>query len=263
MLETFSLETYEPIDYRNWIRGKDEARNGINLRRLGLLNDGEWRVWNESRKWRGSRDDPEQEEIVTRHAITLLNYLPGIREVVGTSAMLHDTGMYNLFTGKEWKTLVDKLKAEGKTVETPEIRLPHEFYGCLIAGRVMDRASYPDETYHRDVALTIGGHDTRILPPSESARIVWASDLLWRVSYPCFESYLFDESPEKILSRCEENALCDPRPNRVLGEPELSIGRAEAANSLYFKFKQGCVDILRKKGYERELKKAVNLYEVA
>jgi len=80
-MKKFSIDEYVPIDYRNWLLG-DEARKGVNLRRSGALTSDELLLWESSLSYQDQRDDPGHAEMSTLLGIRLLDYLPGIREVV-------------------------------------------------------------------------------------------------------------------------------------------------------------------------------------
>ena len=51
------IKTYKPLDYKIWILG-NEARKGVNIKRLGILSKEELQIWNESIPYQDQRDDP-------------------------------------------------------------------------------------------------------------------------------------------------------------------------------------------------------------
>ena len=98
------LEDYKPIDYSVWVLG-DEARNGVNIKRLDMLKPNELEIFNAAIPDNDARNDPGQAEIVTYFGLKLLEYLPGIREVVVPACIHHDIG----FAGEDpgaWLKLV-------------------------------------------------------------------------------------------------------------------------------------------------------------
>ncbi|MBU0466795.1 MAG: hypothetical protein KJ718_01365 [Nanoarchaeota archaeon] len=244
----FKLEDYGPIDYRTWILG-DKAREGANIKKSNILTSEELKIWDESIKYQDQRNDPGQGEIVTYFVIKLLNYLKGKREVAVPAAILHDTGFY----GEDptaWKKLVNS----GANTDTEEHRRPHQNRGCLIAGRVLENANYPEE-YHNEIADIIGDHDTRKLPTTDSGKIVRAADLLWRVTYPCVQIYLPELSVKHALTKLEKTSLNLKSPH-TLGETEKQIARIELANTLLFKFGKAAHQVLQE-NYLKELNKVL------
>ena len=261
MAKKFDFNKYKSIDYRKWILG-DRAREGANIKRLGILNEGELKVWNYAIPYQDQRNDPGQGEIVTYFAIEFLKYFKGDRGVVVPTAILHDTGWY-YGDAKAWKKLVkssgmSSVGAILKATDTEEQRRPHQNRGNLIAGRILERAGWP-EKYDKKIADIIGDHDTRKLPTTESGRIVRAADILWRVSYPCLQAYYRDSPVSKILEVCEGTALYMPSP-RNLRSIELEIAKIEMVNTLFFKFGDVAEPVLKLK-YEKELIKIIYLYK--
>jgi len=235
---------YTPIDYKNWTLG-DPAREGINLKRLGLLNQLELAVWENAIPYQDQRDDPGQGEIVTYFTLKLLEFLPGNREVVVPAAILHDTGFYG-YDSDAWKKLV----SSGKKIETEENRRPHQNRGILLAGRILERVNYPEE-YHFEIADIIGDHDTRKLPTTQNGTIVRSADQIWRLTYPCLSIYHPDLNPGETLKKLEESALNLPPPFD-LGRIENQIARLELTNTMLFAFGNGVIPMLSAQ-YKNEL----------
>jgi len=260
MTKKFDFEKYVPLDYRNWVLG-DKAREGANIKKLEILSEDELEIWNLAIPYQDQRDDPGQGEIVAYFAKEFLKYLKGNRKVVVPAAILHDVGWYG-GDAKAWKRLVlskTKLGPEEmqRTIETEEIRRPHQNRGCLITGRILEKAGWP-EKYGNEIADIIGDHDTRRLSATENGEIVRASDLMWRVSHPCLQIYQQNNSAAKILEVTGGTALY-MAPPRNLRETELKIARIEFVNSLFFKFGEPVKTVLGKE-YKKELDKISKFY---
>ena len=73
MVSKFNVESYIPIDYRTWILG-DEARQGINIKRLNILTPQELKLWEASEQYHDARDDAGHAEVVTYFSTILLPY---------------------------------------------------------------------------------------------------------------------------------------------------------------------------------------------
>ncbi|MAG02099.1 hypothetical protein CMI42_02075 [Candidatus Pacearchaeota archaeon] len=234
-----SLKDYKPMDYRDWIIG-DEARNGANIKRLGILNEKELTILEAAIPYQDQRNDPGQAEIVAYFAVKLLDYLPGKREVVVPAAILHDTGFHGGDSG-EWLRLV----RSGEAYETEEKRRPHQNRGCLIAGRVLERVGY-SEKHQNEIADIIGDHDTRKLPTTESGTIMRAADLLWRVTYPHDKLYTHD-LPDCQTREGLRKYVCDDIFDIGPDETALkklegisrTLGEIELENTLDFIFGNG------------------------
>lgn len=259
-MQKFNLNKYTPLDYRTWILG-DQARKGVNIKRLDLLDEGELRIWNSAIPYQDQRNDPGQGEIVAYFAKEFLKYIQGNRKVVVPAAILHDVGWYG-GDAKAWRRLVLSKMKKGsaemqKATETEEQRRPHQNRGCLIAGRILGEVGWP-EKYGNEIADIIGDHDTRKLPATENGEIVRAADLMWRVSYPCLQIYQGDNTLAKILEVTNGTALYMPPP-RNLRETELKIARIEFVNSLFFRFGAQVKNVLGKE-YKEELDKITRFY---
>ena len=246
------LKDYTPIDYRKWIIG-DDARKGVNIKRLNLLSSKELEILEEAIPFQDQRNDPGQGEIVAYFAIQLLKYIQGDREITVPAAILHDIGFYGC-DPNAWKNLV---KSGGNT-ESEANRRPHQNRGLILAGRILEKVGYP-ERYNNDIADIIGDHDTRKLPVTDNGKIVRASDLLWRVTYPMLQQYHPCASPKETLEKLENKSIYMPEPHN-LGEIETQIGRVELVNTLFFKFSDEAQKLLRPK-YEQELEKIVESYK--
>ncbi len=250
-METFSIEKYVPIDYGLWILG-NEARNGVNIKKLEILNKKELELWNYAVHYQDCRNDPGHAEISTLLGIRLLEFLPGIREVVVPSIIFHDTGWYGN-DPDAWKKLAEANKDNLKALDSEELRRPHQNTGIMVMGRGFQQVGYPDEKYHFECAYTVGDHDTRKLPTTESGRIMRIADLLWRVTYPHAEIYMRDWSPEDILKRVEKTCLIGEKVH--LGEVGVALGKLELANTMYFKFGEEEARRVLLPEYEKELER--------
>lgn len=250
------LNDYIPIDYRSWVLG-DEARRGVNLVRLNLLEQKEIDIFNAAASYNDARNDAGQAELVAYFSVRLLNYLKnGRREVVVPAAILHDVGFY--FDGATtWKKLVDS----GGDTASEINRRPHQNRGLLFAGKILESVGYSEE-YFCEIADIIGDHDTRKLPTTNSGEIIRAADLLWRVTFPHLKIYLTDAGPGEALKRMEESALNKSFPFN-LDKAALSIGRIELVNTMIYKFGDKCYSLLKEKHYEKELVKVLSFYEIS
>ncbi len=219
---------YIPIDYNEWILG-DDAREGANLKRLGLLNDKELEIWNEAIPYQDRREDPGQAELVTYFALELLKHLPGERKIIVPSAILHDIGWY-YGDAREWIRTVKS----GTNVETEELRRPHQNRGIMLAGRILERVRY-DGKYNMEIADIIGDHDTRKLLANGNGKIVRDADLMWRVTYPCMQIYFSDADSAIAVKKMNKSCL-GLTGNLGLGEIGREIAKIESENTLRFKF---------------------------
>lgn len=242
------LSNYKPIDYQNWIMG-DSARKAVNLKRLKLLRPIELKIFNNASPYNDARNDPGQAELVVYFAVRLLEYKKeGSRSVVVPAAILHDIGYY-FDEPTAWKKLVKS----GANIESEAVRRPHQNRGLMLAGRILEKVKYPENNIS-EIADIIGDHDTRKLPTSESGKIVRAADLLWRVTYPCLNIYFGDATPKEAFEKMENSALRKPEPFD-LDTIAMSIGRVELVNTMVYKFRDKCYDLLKKRGYQKELTK--------
>ena len=229
------LEKYVPIDYRTWILG-DKAREGINIKKLNLLNQEELGIANASISYQDARNDPGHWEFSTRSALVLLNYLPGKREIAVPTTICHDIGWYGN-DPNAWKALAEKHKDNLQALETEDKRRPHQNRGILLTGRILEQTGYFDKyplENWLEIADGIGDHDTKKLPATENGRILRMSDFLWRATYPVVEIYIPDEDVTKTKKRIEETCLYEP--NSPLGDMGFEIAKLELANTIYFKF---------------------------
>ena len=133
---------YQPIDYRTWILG-DKAREGVNIKRLGILNEEELKIVDESYPYQDARNDPGHWEFSTCLAFGFLDYFPGNREIAVVETMLHDIGWYGN-DPNAWKRLVEKHKDNLQALEGEETRRPHQNRGILLAGRILEKTSSPE-----------------------------------------------------------------------------------------------------------------------
>src|SRR3989344_4142923 len=228
---------YTPLNYGGWVLG-DEAREGVNIKKLGLMNECESEIWNNAVPYQDKRDDPGQAEIVTYSAIKLLEYIPGKREIVVPSAILHDIGWYGN-DPQLWDKLMEKHKGSLKSLDSEAIRRPRQNRGLLLAGRVLEKSRYFENHLYEswlEIADIIGDHDTKQLPTTENGKIMRAADLMWRMSYPHAERYFHNCSPEEVVKNINDStfSLSDEKGLRPL---EKRIARIELANTLKFKFK--------------------------
>jgi len=254
-MKTFDIEEYIPINYQDWVLG-NEARGGVNIKGLGVLTQKELELWNYSAHYQDQRNDPGHGEISTLLGIRLLDYLPGVREVVVPSIIFHDTGWY----GNDpdvWKRLVELNKGNLKVLDSEELRRPHQNRGIMVAGRCFNQIGYPSEGYHFEIADIIGDHDTRKLPTTDSGRIMRIADLLWRVTCPHAQIYMANWNPEDILKRVGETCLEGEKAH--LGEVGLRIGKLEFVSTMYFKFGEKVGRVLLPE-YKEELERVSNIY---
>ncbi|MBS3079321.1 hypothetical protein J4218_04320 [Candidatus Pacearchaeota archaeon] len=251
-MKTFSTDKYTPIDYLTWILG-DEARKGANIKRLGVLRPRELKLLEAFVPYQDCRNDPGHGEISTLIGIRLLDYLPGIREIVVPAVLGHDTGWYGT-DPDAWKRLVEANKENLKSLDSEVNRRPHQNRGIIVSGRIFQKIGYPDEKYHFEIADIIGDHDTRKLPTTDSGRIMRIADLLWRVTYPCVQIYMANLCSEEIFKRVKETCIEGEKTH--LGEIGLRIGRLEFANTMFFKFGKEARKVLLPE-YKEELERIV------
>ncbi len=184
------------IDYRTWILG-DKARKGINLMRLGILDNLERDVFELAYPFQDKRNDAGQAEIVTYFA----HYLASDekRNIAKLSAILHDTGWYGTDSG-EWKRKVDELGAGNPALDSNSLlRRPHQNKGLILAGYVLNGAGFFDASKLLEIADNIGDHDTREFKPSKSGKVLQDADEIWRFTIPCTLAYQNTlENPNEI-----------------------------------------------------------------
>lgn len=249
------ISDYQPIDYKTWILG-NEARNGVNIKRLGVLRPKELELLEATKNFLDLRNDPGHTETSLYLGIQLLKFLPGVRDVVVPAITEHDTGWYGI-DPEEYKRFVEANRGNLKVLDDEANRRPHQNRGIMIAGRIFQKLGYPDEKYHLEIADIIGDHDTRKLPTTDSGKIVRAADLLWRVTYPHAQIYLSKYTPQQMLQRIEDTCLEAEKYH--LGEIGAKIGRLEFANMMHFKFGDSAKDVLFPK-YKEELEKILSFY---
>lgn len=249
----FSFKNYKPIDYRKWVIG-NKARKGVNIKKLGILNQEELKIWDAAIPYQDQRDDPGQGEMVTIFAHELLKYYPADRGVAILGAIVHDIGQYGC-DPDAWKKLV----ISGGDTEAISKRLPHQIRGSLLAGRIFEKIKYPNEKAQLEIADIIGDHDTRFLPTTNSGEIVRGADLLWRVTLPCLETYYKEKGVKEAYEIIQQDSIY-MNPPKSLRKIEKQIGRIELANTLHYKFGNKVYDLLKKGNYGKELKKIVDFY---
>lgn len=244
------LIEYKPLDYKTWILG-DEARRGINIKRLNLLTDEELQIWKESVKYQDQRSDPGHGEMTAYFGLKLLDYISGNRKIVVPAAILHDTGWYGI-DPNSWKKLVNANKKNLKSLDSEINRRPHQNRGILIAGKVLEKTGYLERnpfSYGLQIADIIGDHDTRKLPINDDGKIVRTADLIWRVTYPALQTYIPNEPIKEVLRIMKETCLSESD----LGDIGTKIARIELVNTFYFKFSKQALSFLKKE-FEQELK---------
>ena len=141
---------YSPIDYRTWILGA-KARDGINIKELTLLNNGETRLFDYFSTKDGKfnqdlRDDPGQAEYVTNFTLDLLQYSPGSeRKIAVTAAITHDTG-WEMEDPTAWKKLMYTMTAEEQEDKKEELRREHQEKGGDNLIKATSAVNYPTES---------------------------------------------------------------------------------------------------------------------
>ena len=140
----FNPQTYKPIDYRTFILG-DQARQGINLKRLNILTEQELKIWEAAQPYMDARNDPGHGEIATILSITFLPYFPKAkREIVVPTTMNHDIG----FHGEDpnaWQKAVEAARKAGnlKSLNDDAKRMPHQIKGADMALEIYQEEGYP------------------------------------------------------------------------------------------------------------------------
>jgi len=263
MSKQFNPQTYQPIDYRTYVLG-NQARQGINLKRLNLLTPNELKLWKASEEFHDARDDPGHAEFSTIMALRILPYYPdAIREIAIPTITLHDDGWYG-GDPYAWRKAVEEARAKNnlKSLDSPEKRKAHQDKGAEMALNLFQRLNYPREEYRQESADIIRDHDTRLKPTTPSGKVVWDSDYLWRVSLPCNQIYLFSEGindPTEILKRAEDCYLNVTHPRR-LDDVAQQIARIEITNTLFYKSPKQAEKILSSNGYLEELETVKKFY---
>jgi hypothetical protein len=277
MINEFDITSYEPIDYRGWVFGEG-ARRGENIKRLGLLNPLQERLWDFAYTPQDQRDDPGQGEMVTIHSNRLPDFLSydeseldageieRIRNLATISAIYHDTGFWG-FDVEKWDKKVKAGQTEG--VQNVNLRRPHQMISSALFGAGAFQSGlfgYLHGEDFREVAVNIGDHDTRDMPASESGEVFRAADIMWRLSLPHLKRYIKGKSPEKFLELMEDVGLYPESP-LYLRDRETQIGKLEIANTIYSAFPDEAEDLLRAKDkthltklprFQTELRKIAN-----
>ncbi len=254
----FNLDSYQPIDYREWILG-DECRKAVNLKRLNMLNDREISLIEISSKYQDCRNDPGHGEFATYSALRLLPYYPNAkREVVVPTVWVHDMGFYGE-DPSSWQKLVAEARAKGnlKGLDDEVRRRPHQNRGCFLSRELFQIAGYPPKEYYLESEYIIGDHDIRKHPTTVNGKIMRTADLLWRTSYPQAQIYMANLEPEEILQMIEKTCLKGERTH--LGEIGIQIARLDFANTMFYKFGEKAFPLLEQE-YSKELKKIIRLY---
>lgn len=284
---------YRPIDYRTWCLG-NEARGGVNIKRLGLLNQGETRLFDYFSTKNGIikqdlRDDPGQAEIVTYFTIILLPYSPGsIREIAVPSAICHDTG-WEMEDPTSWKKLVYSMTPEEVAEKKEELRRAHQEKGgdnVIISTKAVN---YPAKRYRKEIEEIVRDHDTRYNEPTPSSRAMMDGDILWRFTMACMISSKYPgenslwprvpryinfqtanpirevmDSPERILKYMQKDELeivdNNGRPNRFYIPESYKIARIELVNTIFNLFSDKAENLLRK-DFSSELEQVVEFYK--
>ena len=257
----FNPKTYQRIDYRKWVLG-DKARQGINIKKLGILTSNELKVWKEAEQYQDARNDPGHGEITAYFAIKLLDFLPGNREIAIPTAICHDIGWYGN-DPEAWQRKVKEAQKTGnlKSLNDTDVRMEHQIKGAELAKRVFERVGYPSKRFYNKSFDIIKDHDTRLEPTTESGKVVRDADYSWRVTLPCNQIYLFSKgitNPQEVLKIAEEVCLESKPPHNLKG-PSKQIARIEIANTLYHKFQEEAEQALKPK-YSRELEIIKNFY---
>jgi len=263
----FNPLTYKPINYRTWVLG-NQAREGVNIKRLNILTSQELKLWEASKKYHDAREDPGHAEISTYFAIKLLPYYPkAIREIVVPTIMVHDDGWYG-GDQRAWKRAVQEAQKAGdlKSLDSPEKRKAHQDKGAEMALERFKEVGYPPKRYWKGCARIIKYHDTRDdprgEPPTPSGRAVWDSDYLYRVTLPCNQTYLFSvgiTDPREVVKRAEDCCL-NGEPPKNLEAVAQQIAKIELANTIFFKFPEQADEVLREKDYSKELEIVKRFY---
>jgi len=244
----FCLADYKPVDYRKWKLG-EEASAGANL--IHLLNDEEIAIWNEAKPYQDSRNDPGHGEFVTYFTIQLLPYFEADRSIVIPAAIMHDIGWYKTDINA-WKNAVKSGDTEGEAK-----RRPHQNRSVGLAGKILDRVGY-SERCHFPIFDIIGDHDTRKLPPTTEAKVVWDADMLWRVTLPEVLQHTKDEGANSVLTRLERVAFMSA-PHDLSSVAE-QIARLELANTMVYRFPEDASKLLGEK-YKPELERMKCFYQ--
>jgi len=94
------------------------------------------------------------------------------RDIVLPAILLHDVG---------WSTVPEdkQLQSFGPHMIYPELRRQHETEGARIAGEILQKLDYPDESIV-EIMNIIDGHDTRDESLSLNDSLVCDADKLWR-----------------------------------------------------------------------------------
>jgi len=264
-LKQFKLEEYEPVDYRYWVLG-DDARRGVNLKRLDMITPEEIRIVDEAARFQDPRNDAGHGEFVTYFALKLLGYLPGDRPVVVPTTLTHDLA-WGFEDPDEWEKKVEEAKRKGdmSTLDGEDRRL-HQIRAPLLAGMVLERAGYFDNHPKKDwaeIADILVYHDTREYPTTQSGKIVWQADYLWRTTYPNLQIYHEKMGCEEALLYLEKDVFRAAPWD--LGDVATQIARVEIANNLFYKFgaeAKRVLDACRPK-YKKELDRVLEVYGTA
>lgn len=256
----FNPPTYQPIDYRQWILG-DKARQGVNIKRLQILNKKELELFNASVHYQDARNDAGHAELTAYFAKIFLSFYPNaIPEVVVPTAIVHDNGWYG-GDPDAWNRLVQEKQKQGrlKDLDSPEFRKQHQDKGAEMALELFRKIGYPPKKYYQEGYEIIKDHDTRLNPTTPSGRVVRDADYVWRATLPHAKIYMDNLNPEEVIKRVEETCL-NTKPPKNLETTAKQIAKIELANTLHYKFQEQGAEVLKQKGYKRELEIVKRFY---
>jgi len=253
------LKDYNPINYDKWIIG-NEAREGVNIKRLRILNELELKIFDASFSYQDCRDDPGHGEMSAYFALEFLKYFPGRREIAVPTAILHDIGWFGN-DPQAWKNAVKENKNDLQSLETEMKRRPHQNRGIFLATQILNSVGYFEKYPLKnglEIADIIGDHDTRKLPANEEGKNVRFADFLWRPTFPCLQIFFPKESEDELVNIVERTCLYEPK--SPLEGVAFEIAKIELANTIFFRFGEKKAEKVLKKDYFPEFKKVKEFY---